>query len=222
MKKLLYAGVVAPLLFIAVFLIEGATRPGYNPWRMYVSQLGTGPGGWVQVVNFLVCGTLVLAFAIGVRMAIAGTRGSIGAPLLLGLFGVTMWVAGIFTTDPGLGYPVGAPEVHTTHGLIHGFAGLAVFTFLPAACFVTAWHFAHEKGSWRWAIYSVVVGILLIVLFFGGFAVGQFPNAPTGLYQRIAIISGWTWIAAVAWHLIKQRERIAMSSPHQLTPGRAQ
>jgi len=222
MKKLLYAGVVAPLLFIAVFLIEGATRPGYNPWRMYVSQLGTGPGGWVQVINFLVCGTLVLAFAIGVRMAIAGTRGSIGAPLLLGLFGVTMWVAGIFTTDPGLGYPVGAPEVHTTHGLIHGFAGLAVFTFLPAACFVTAWHFAHEKGSWRWAIYSVVVGILLIVLFFGGFAVGQFPNAPTGLYQRIAIISGWTWIAAVAWHLIKQRERIAMSSPHQLTPGRAQ
>jgi len=78
MKKLLYAGVVAPLLFIAVFLIEGATRPGYNPWRMYVSQLGTGPGGWVQVINFLVCGTLVLAFAIGVRMAIAGTRGSIG------------------------------------------------------------------------------------------------------------------------------------------------
>src|SRR5436309_11515915 len=83
MKRLLYAGVVGPLLFIAVFLLEGATRPGYNPWRMYVSQLATGPGGWVQVVNFLVCGTLVIAFAIGMRMAIAGTRGSIGTPVLL-------------------------------------------------------------------------------------------------------------------------------------------
>src|SRR2546428_14086943 len=98
MKKLLYAGVVGPLLFIAVFLIEGATRPGYNPWRMYVSQLGTGPGGWVQVVNFLVCGALGLAFAIGVCMAIAGTRGLGGSPLLLGAFRVATWVVGIFST----------------------------------------------------------------------------------------------------------------------------
>jgi hypothetical protein len=207
-KKLLSAGIVGPLLFIAVFLVEGATRPGYSPWRMYVSQLATGPGGWVQVVNFFVCGTLVLAFAIGMRLAIAGTRGSIGGPVLLGLFAVSLLVAGTFTTDPGLGYPVGAPEVHTTHGTIHGFAGLAVFTLLPAACFVTAWHFAGEKGSQPWAIYSVVVGALLIVLFFGGFAVGQVPNAPTGLYQRIAIIAGWTWIAMIAW---RQHSQLANS-----------
>src|SRR2546427_9650468 len=107
MKKLLYAGVVGPLLFIAVFLIEGATRPGYNPWRMYVSQLGTGPGGWVQGVNFLVCGAVVIAFAIGVRMAVAGTRRSGRAPLLFGLFGVSMGVAGSFTTAPRLGCAVG-------------------------------------------------------------------------------------------------------------------
>jgi hypothetical membrane protein len=38
-------GVIGPLLFIAVFLIEGATRPGYSAWRNLVSQLATGPGG---------------------------------------------------------------------------------------------------------------------------------------------------------------------------------
>src|SRR5256885_6557003 len=180
MKRLLYAGVVGPLLFIAVFLIEGATRPGYNPWRMYVSQLGTGPGGWVQVVNFLVCGALVIAFAIGVRMAIAGTRGSVGAPLLLGLFGVTMWVAGIFTTDPGLGYPVGAPEVHTTHGLIHGFAGLAVFTLLPTACFVMAWPFASDNGSWRWAFSPSSVGVSLSGRFSAGVPADRVFQDPSG------------------------------------------
>jgi hypothetical protein len=42
------------------------------------------PGGWVQVVNFFVYGTLVLAFAIRMRLAIAGTRGSIGAPVARG------------------------------------------------------------------------------------------------------------------------------------------
>ncbi len=211
MKKLLYAGLVGPLLFIVVFLIEGATRPGYNPWTMFVSQLATGPGAWVQIANFLVFGFLALCFAAGLRWAIAGTRGSIGAPVLLGMFAVTLMVAGVFTTDPGLGYPVGAPQVHTLHGTIHGFAGLSVFTLLPAACFVMAWHFASER-AWGWASYSIAVGAALIVLFFGGFAVGQFPNAPTGLYQRIAITTGWTWISMVALHLIRTKETDARSA----------
>src|SRR5438876_8469311 len=107
MKKLLYAGIVGPLLFIVVFLLEGLTRPGYSAWRHYVSQLATGDGGWMQVLNFLVCGTLVLAFAIGLRQALIGSRGSIVAPILIALFAVALLVAGIFVTDPALGYPVG-------------------------------------------------------------------------------------------------------------------
>jgi hypothetical protein len=203
MRKLLYAGIAGPLLFIAVFLVEGATRPGYNSWLMYVSQLSTGPGGWVQVLNFLVFAASALAFALGLRLAIAGTRGSIGAPVLLALFSGAMFVAGIFSTDPGLGYPPGAAEVHTLHGTIHGFAGLAVFTILPAACFVMAWHFAGAERSAGWTAYSIAVGVALIVLFFGGFAVGQVAGAPTGLYQRICIITGWTWIALVAGHELR-------------------
>jgi hypothetical protein len=219
MKKLLLtAGVVGPLLFMVVFLIEGATRPGYDSSRMFVSQLATGPGGWMQVANFYMCGLLVTALAIGLRWTLAGSRGSIGGPVLLGLFGLTLLVAGAFTTDPGFGYPVGAPEVHTTHGTIHGFAGLAVFTLLPAACFVMAWHFATE-GSRRWMGYSIAVGVALLVLFFGGFAVGHFAYALTGLYQRVAIITGWTWIAAVAWHTLAnelQQHRTTAPNPDHL------
>lgn len=198
---MLYAGVVGPLAFIAVFLVEGATRPGYSAWKMFVSQLATGPGGWVQVLNFLACGTLVLAFAAGLRQALKGAPGSVAAPMLLALFATSLLVAGIFTTDPGLGYPPGQPEVHTTHGLIHGFAGLAVFTLLPAACFVMAWHFARRRRP-GWSVYSAVVGAALILLFFGGFAIGTIQDAPIGVYQRLAIITGWTWIAAVAYGLL--------------------
>src|SRR5437588_11551646 len=160
MKKLLYAGIVGPPLFIVVFLFEGATRPGYSAWRHYVSQLATGDGGWMQVVNFLVCGTLVLAFAIGLRQALRGTRGSIGAPVLLGLFATALLVAGIFSTDPALGYPVGAAQVHTAHGMIHGLAGLAAFTLLPAAAFVMAWPFAAAPSARRWNRYSHDVGFV--------------------------------------------------------------
>jgi hypothetical protein len=210
-RALLYPGVVGPLLFIAVFLLEGITRPGYSAWRHFVSQLATGPGGWVQIVNFLVCGTLVLLFAFGLRAALKGTRGSLGAPILVGLFAIALIVAGIFVTDPALGYPVGAAAVHTAHGMIHGLAGLAAFTSLPAAAFVMARHFAAQPGSQRWTIYSAAIGALIILCFIASTtfstmdATGALPNAPTGFFQRIAIIGGWTWLAMVALHLIRQR-----------------
>jgi uncharacterized protein DUF998 len=219
MIKLLYAGVIGPLLFIVVFLFEGLTRPGYSAWRNYVSQLATGDGGWMQVVNFLVCGTLVVTFAVGLRFALGGSRGSVGAPVLIGLFGTALLVAGIFVTDPALGYPVGAPQVHTGHGMIHGLAGLAAFSLLPAAAFVIAWHFAAEPGARRWTLYSVGVGILLVALFIASTTVstlderGVWPNAPTGFLQRIAIIAGWTWIAMVAGHLIRLSRPQPSASP---------
>ena len=203
-KLLLYAGVVGPLLFIAVFLVEGFTRPGYSQWRHYVSQLATGPGGWVQVVNFLACGTLVLAFAVGLHVA---TR-SVAAPILLAIFGTALLVAGAFSTDPALGYPPGAPIVHTAHGLIHGFAGLVAFSTLPATTFVMAAWFARRRSR-RWFWYSLGVGVLMIITFIASTtfsamdAAGAMPNAPTGFFQRIAIIAGWTWMAMVAWHLIR-------------------
>ncbi len=221
MKKLLYAGVVGPLLFIVVFLLEGFTRPGYSQWRHYVSQLATGDGGWMQVVNFLVCGTLVITFAIALRQAIGGSRGSVGAPVLIGLFGTALLVAGIFVTDPALGYPVGAPVVHTAHGMIHGLAGLAAFTLLPAAAFVMAWHFSGEPGSRSWTLYSVGVGILLVALFIASTAVsvlderGVWPNAPTGFLQRIAIIGGWTWLAILAWHQLRPPQALPSRHPQE-------
>lgn len=211
MRRLLYAGIVGPLLFIVVFLVEGATRPGYSAWHHFVSQLATGDGGWMQVVNFLVCGTLVLAFAAGLRQALRGTRGAVGAPALLALFALDLLVAGIFTTDPALGYPVGAAQVHTTHGMIHGLAGLAAFTLLPAAAFTMAWHFAAEPGARRWTVYSLSVGVVIVAMFIASTTVstmdatGTWPNAPTGFFQRIAIITGWTWIALVAWHQLRAR-----------------
>jgi hypothetical protein len=207
MKKLLYAGVAGPPLFIVVFLIEGFTRPGYSQWRHYVSQLATGPGGWIQVINFLVCGSLVIVFAIGVRLA---TR-SLAAPILLTLFGIALLMAGVFSTDPALGYPPGAPDVHTAHGMIHGLAGLVAFSTLPAAAFVMAAWFARHEPSREWLWYSLGVGLVMVATFIASTtfstldATGALPNAPTGFFQRIAIIAGWTWISMVAVHFTRRR-----------------
>lgn len=224
MKKLLYAGIIGPLLFIAVFLIEGVTRPGYSAWRHYVSQLATGPGGWVQVANFLVCGTLVMVFAVALRASLRGTRGSIGGPVLLGLFALALLVAGVFSTDPALGYPPGAAQVHTVAGMIHGFAGLAAFSLLPASALVMGWHFAANPIERRWATYSRAVAIVIIVGFIASTVAsamdgsGTWVNAPTGFFQRIAIMTGWTWIAMVAWHQLRAVPARPQPRPIEIAP----
>ncbi len=211
-RPLLVAGIVGPPLFVLVLVVEGITRPGYSAWRNFVSQLATGDWGWVQVLNFLLYGVLMVSFAVGLRISLGRGRASIAAPALVGAYAVSLLTAGIFVTDPALGYPVGASIVHTTHGLIHGLAGLAAFTFLTTASFVMAWRFWSNRASRPWAAYSLLTGLLIIACFVASnvFSVldaeGSVQNAPTGFVQRIAIVGGWTWITLVAWHLIRKDE----------------
>jgi len=46
MSRLLWAGVVGPPLFIAVFLTEGLTRPGHSAWRIAIIAGWT----WISMV----------------------------------------------------------------------------------------------------------------------------------------------------------------------------
>lgn len=55
-RLLLRCGVVAGPLFVAVFLVEGATRAAYSPLRHPVSSLALGVDGWMQVANFAIAG----------------------------------------------------------------------------------------------------------------------------------------------------------------------
>src|SRR3984893_11839012 len=205
-RLLIAGGAVGPLLFIIVLLIEGATRPGYSAWHHYGSSLSLGDQGWMQIANFLVCGLLTLCFAIGLRQVLRKGRGSVWGPILLGVFGLALVVAGLFVTDPSLGYPPGTHSSgpQTLHGTIHGVAGLIAFTSVAIASFVIARRFAGDADWKGWALYSTVTGILVVVFFIASTTVsaldenGVLPNSPTGLLQRIAIIAGWGWIALLA------------------------
>src|SRR2546430_2248418 len=112
LRLLLACGAIGPLLFIVVFLIEGATRPNYSAWHHFVSSLSQGEQGWMQITNFLICGGLVLCFAIGLRRVLHPGKGSTWGPILLGIFGLCLVGAGLFVTDSLLGYP--RSEEHTS------------------------------------------------------------------------------------------------------------
>src|SRR5438105_12318119 len=161
-RFLIIGGAIGPLLFIVVLLIEGATRPGYSVWHNYGSSLSLSDQGWMQIANFLVCGLLTLGFAFGLRQVFQTGRGSLWGPILLGVFGVSLIVAGLFVTDPSLGYPPGThgSGPQTLHGTIHGVAGLVAFTSLPIASFVIARRFAGDSNWKGWALYSIATGVL--------------------------------------------------------------
>jgi hypothetical protein len=215
---LLFCGVIGPPLFFAVLLIEGATRPGYSAWRTDGSYLALSNQGWEQIANFIVFGLLCIAFAVGLRRIWRTGRASVWGPLLVGLFGLGLLIAGVFVTDPGGGYPPGAPingSPQTWHGWVHGINGLLLFNVvLPAACFVLARRFAADPQNRRWATYSWMTGALILLISIPstiGVPIAENAGFPVldGLIQRVEIFIGWAWIALIALHLWRQ-ERKAM------------
>jgi hypothetical membrane protein len=212
-RLLLACGVVGPLLFIVVFLLEGATRADYNPLRYPVSSLSIGDLGWIQATNFLMVGVLLFAFAFGLRRALRASRGGTWGPLLIGLAGIGLFGAGIFTSDPVYGYPPSAPLVlaqYSTHGHLHDLFSTLLFIGLPAACFVFCRRFA-TLGERGWAVYSLLAGLGMLVTFVLA-AVGfdQHPSLVNfaGVFQRLSIIIGLTWIALLAFRLMSKKPPI--------------
>ena len=204
-RWLLAGGVIGPLLFIVVFVIEEATRPGYSAWSNFVSQLSLSNQGWEQIANFLVCGLLCFGFAVGLRRALRTGKGATWGPLLIGLYGLALVVAGTFATDPGLGYPPGViahPGQPSWHAAIHALAGLFCFTSLGAACFVLARRFASDPAWQHWVMPSISIGAVVIL----SLVVSNLPGAPAGVIQRVGIIAGWLWVALFAWRLLHQEQ----------------
>jgi hypothetical protein len=213
---LLLCGVIGPLLFYVVLLIEGATRPGYNAIQMQGSYLALTDQGWEQIANFLVCGSLIIAFAIGLHRIWPTGKASVWGPRLVGLFGLGLVIAGVFVTDPGDGYPPGAPIngiPYTWHGWVHGINGLLLFNVvLPAACFVLARRFAADPQNRRWATYSWLTGALILVISISStialpFAENAGFPVVDGLIQRVEIIIGWVWLALTALRLFLQERK---------------
>jgi hypothetical membrane protein len=205
---LLACGAIGPLLFIVVILIEGATRPHYSAWQNAASSLSLGEGGWMQITNFIVCGALVLGFAIGLRRVLRTGRGSTWGPILLGIVGLCQIGAGIFVTDPGLGYPPGASSTPSVHGTLHNLLSLIGFASLIAVCFVLARRDAADPTRRGWAFYSVATGTLVAV-FFVATTVAVLLGGPAGLMQLIFVILGWGWISLLAIRLMNKQVSIA-------------
>lgn len=194
-RALLFAGIVAGLLFFIVPTIEVFRRPGFDIERHAISVLSLGDGGWIMKAVFIICGILTLMCALGIYMDLARGWVRFAAPLLFGAYGFGLILAGIFDAPAGLGFPPGTPQdqapVMTSGAILHSVAFMVAFSSLIASCFVFAFYFLHVQQT-VWAMISLVVGIALPVLIGLGISMTMAP----GIAFYWAAMLGWLWLAA--------------------------
>jgi hypothetical protein len=208
-RALLACGAVAGPFFIAVVLIQDYTRVGYDPRVQGLSQLTLGDLGIIQRANFILAGLLNLCYAFGLWKTLHPGRGGTWGPLLIGAYGLGLVTVGIFTPDPANGFPPGAstPAQPSPHAMVHALGGLFVFLTLAAALFVLARLFRERHQRW-WAVYCLVSGILLLVLFF----VAQGIPELFARFLRLGVFFGWGAASLIAVHLIRASDTTFASS----------
>jgi len=196
-RHLVVCGVVAGPLYLLVALAQALSRPGFDVIHDDVSLLSNGALGWIQIANFILTGILVIAFAVGLREALAGGRGRTWAPILMIVYGVGLIGAGVFVADPMNGFPVGAsqPTHITMRGLMHAVSGGMGFIGLMSACIVVARRF-RSVGREGLSYFSAVTGIVFF-LAFAGIASGS-SSATVVLAFWCAVILSWAWTASLA------------------------
>jgi Protein of unknown function (DUF998) len=200
---LLLCAVVAGPLYVVVGMMQILTREGFDPSRHALSLMSNGDLGWIQIANFVVTGVLVIAGSAGMRQALHPGRGQTWGPLLLGLYGLGLIGAGIFSADPALGFPpgtpAGPPAAMTRHGFLHFVFGGLGFMGLIAACLVFATRFAARRQR-GWSAYSAATGLVFFAAFFG-IASGSQKTWIIVAFTA-AVVLAWLWLSVVAARLI--------------------
>ena len=194
------AGMLGPLLFTLSFLVNGFLRPDYHPVRMYISELSIGPGGWIQIVSFMLLGVCILLFAFGVNEAFPTGRASRAAPILFAVIAVCYFLSGPFVTDPLSMFD----NQQTLHGTSHGIFGAIVFSLSTAVCFVL-WRRFHIDEKWKpLAPFTLIAGILMAVLIvlmkIGELQAGLLRDW-AGVVQRCCLMISYAWIFVVAFRM---------------------
>ncbi|CAG0993811.1 hypothetical protein METP3_02815 [Methanosarcinales archaeon] len=210
--NLLTAGIVAGPLFVVISLVQAFTREGFDIVQHPASLLSLGDLGWIQITNFVIAGVLYIAAAVGLSRSLREGIGRKWAPRLLALFGLSLIIGGVFTADPGLGFPPGAPkgpaEEFSWHGMIHAFAPVMGFIALAAALLILARRFwIRNERAWTWT--TVLVTVAMITLnnipnFTGDWKTGTFNFVP--LWAGTAI--GFCYVSIVMTKIRKELTKI--------------
>src|SRR5574342_36434 len=205
MRAAAAAGIVAPIFFTILVVVQSVAQPDYSQVAQPVSALAAWPYGWVQNVNFLVTGALVVAFAVALRHGVEQRRHGWIALALLSASGLGVILVGLVPwrrVDGALVEPAwhGAGAIMTFLG-----AGLGLIAMSRRMVADPAWR--------RSAGYVLASGVAIVLLFviLAGFAIeDEMPLHPwAGLLQRIVLA---IWLPCIVVLGSKLLRKVASTS----------
>ncbi|MBI3004573.1 MAG: DUF998 domain-containing protein [Ignavibacteriales bacterium] len=200
-SRFLSAGIAAGPFFVVVALLQAFTREGFDYVRHPASLLSLGDGGWIQIANFVLTGFLFILCGIGLGKVLTEGIGRIWASRLFIVYGVALIMGGVFTADPGLGFPPGAPEgaakEMSWHGTLHAFAPILGFFSQVAALIILARRFG-SQGQRTWKLVTIIAAVAMFVLatipnFTAEWEKGVFNFLPLWT----SVVFGYSWTSLV-------------------------
>lgn len=196
-------GIAGTLLFPTVYLINGATRPGYDAWGQTISALSHGSGGWIQQLNFVICGVSILWMAFVWRKILAGGVCARLYPIIRMIEGFGLIAVAIFPQDP----------LHTVFLVV-------IVEAMTFGLFVIARRFWKDP-LWRgWVTFSVACGLLPMVLMpIFGVALNTHSvfSGYAGLLERVATSADTIWSLVLLACLWTRRVRAGLEHTHART-----
>jgi hypothetical protein len=183
------AGIIGPILFALVLMGLTIVQDdfmrtlGWNPTGPVIdwpSGLALGPYGWLMIVTFFVCGTLMAFFAYGLKQALNDKL----ATTLLMIAGFAM-IGLIFTTDP-----TQTTVRKSWHGVLHdSFFALLGLTLMPGMLLLGGVFQKHEQWK-NLSIYTWVTLALIVPTFW-----------LKGVFFYVFLLAILTWSVVVALRL---------------------
>jgi hypothetical membrane protein len=185
-------GIIAPILFTILVIIESLLRPDYSQIYNFVSDLGVGPNAVIQNVNFAIFGILSILFALGLRSGLPSPQKKAlkAGVWLVAIFGLCILLAGVFPED----YLSQIP-----HNLV---SATAFVTIIAAQLLIWKGLKNANDSVWgKYRTYSLISGLMsLILVLVLKVAMSDFTDYQ-GIVQRAFLAVPWIWVEVTALKL---------------------
>ncbi len=151
-------GIIAPILFTVLVIVESLLRSDYSQILNDVSDLGLGPYALIQNISFIVFGMLSIGFAMGFGDNLENRVGKVVKWLVI-VFGLCIILAGVTL----LSAP--ADVTYAKDVISHGLVSAIAFLLIIIAMFLTWLALRNSnKAIWgRYRLFSLICGLLSII-----------------------------------------------------------
>jgi len=173
-------------IFATLALAQSLLRPEHSLIADPISALAAGPHGWVQNVNFLHFGCLMMAYAVGLHLGVSPMRRGIVGPAFLVLSGFGLIWAGLFPATSTSG-AFQDRALHTL-GFIMTFFGASLGLILMSR------RMARDPRWQSLASYALATGIATLLLLLSGARFVRPPGALLHLWRGL-----FQWVLLAVW-----------------------